>query len=121
MSFLDDKTRVNPRPQPAPAAPPVIGTLRVTRCPDAVQVGRTFPLRGDETTIGRTSDNVIALNDPDVSSHHARIITREAVHYLLDTQSTNGTRVNGTAITEVRLTKGDTLLLGSTALVYESA
>ncbi len=121
MSFLDDKTRVNPRPQPAPAAPPIIGTLKIIRCPDAVQVGRTFPLRGDETTIGRTSDNVIALNDPDVSSHHARIITREALHHLLDTNSTNGTHVNGSRIVEVKLTKGDVILLGSTALSYESA
>lgn len=121
MSFPEDKTRVASRPQPAPDALPVLGTLRITRCPDGTQVGRVWPIRAGETTIGRLTDNAIPLNDQDVSGHHARILIREAEAHLLDTNSTNGSHVNGSRIVEVKLKKGDVLLLGSTALVYEPA
>jgi hypothetical protein len=115
---LDDKTRVRTRPQPAPNAPPVLGLLRVTRCPDVTQVGRVWPVRGEATLIGRDPDNHISINDADVSRHHARIDAREALLTLTDTDSTNGTIVNGQKVKESPLRVGDTILVGSTALVF---
>ncbi len=115
---LDDKTRVRNRPAPAPTAPPILGQLKVTRCPDVTQVGRVWPLRGETTMVGRDPDNFIALNDPDVSRHHARIDVRAAQHTIIDLEATNGTMVNGQKVKESPLRIGDTILLGSTALVY---
>lgn len=116
---FDDRTRVNSRPQPVAPAPPVLAHLQITRGPDASQVGRILPLRGEQVTIGRDSDNDVPLNDPDVSRHHARIVFREAQATLIDTQSTNGTVVNGTKITEAPLRVGDMILVGSTILTFK--
>ena len=115
---LDNKTRIRDRPSPAPHAPPILGQLKVTRCPDVTQVGRVWPLRGETTMLGRDPDNLVALNDPDVSRHHARIDVREAQHIIVDLESTNGLVVNGQKVKESPLRIGDTILLGSTALVY---
>ena len=114
---LDDKTRVRTRPSPSPNAPPVLGLLGITRCPDIAQVGRVWPIRGEATLIGRDPDNHVALNDPDVSRHHARITVQGALLTLIDCDSTNGTLINGQKVKESPLRVGDTILIGSTALV----
>ena len=114
---LDDKTRVRTRPSPSPNAPPVLGLLGITRCPDVAQVGRVWPIRGEATLIGRDPDNHVALNDPDVSRHHARITVQGTLLTLIDCDSTNGTLINGQKVKESPLRVGDTILIGSTALV----
>ncbi|MCE7978025.1 MAG: FHA domain-containing protein, partial [Nitrospira sp. NTP1] len=45
-------------------------------------------------TIGRTPDNDLCLEDPAVSAHHARIVQVQAVLFLEDLSSTNGSFVN---------------------------
>jgi pSer/pThr/pTyr-binding forkhead associated (FHA) protein len=119
MVHITNKMPVVPGSQPGAAAGPILGTLRITRCPDAVQVGRSFPLRRGETTIGRDRGNLVVLDDAGVSGLHARLVVGAGAPLLFDAQSTNGTFLNGTRIVEVKVAKGDTLLLGSTALVYE--
>jgi pSer/pThr/pTyr-binding forkhead associated (FHA) protein len=119
MVHITNKMPVVPGGQPAAGAGPIVGTLRIARCPDTVQVGRTFPLRGGETTIGRDRGNLVVLDDAGVSGLHARIVMRAGEPFLIDAQSTNGTFLNGTRILEVKLARGDTLLLGATALQYE--
>ncbi|HEY7294525.1 MAG TPA: FHA domain-containing protein, partial [Dehalococcoidia bacterium] len=55
-----------------------------------------------------------------VSGFHARIERDSAGRFLLiDSGSTNGTRVNGQPITSVELHDGDLVQLGGTALRYE--
>lgn len=118
---MNDKTLLAARFQPAPDPLPALGQLRVTRCPDPMQVGRTFPLRGEETGIGRNAGNTIAIGDPEMSGQHARIVVREGHLLLVDRRSTNGTYVNGTRLRENaphRLCVGDTLLLGATGFVF---
>jgi pSer/pThr/pTyr-binding forkhead associated (FHA) protein len=116
--MFDDKTRRAERPHPSPEPLPVLGRLRIGRCPDASEVGRTFPIRGEQTAIGRATTNTIVIRDPDMSGYHARILARGGELILIDTLSTNGTWVNGVRITEHRLRIGDTFLLGSTAFSF---
>lgn len=67
-------------------------------------------------TIGRAADNVLAIDDPRVSRHHARVAARGRALVLTDLGSTNGTRVNGVTIREVVLGDGDRIEIGDTTL-----
>ncbi len=81
---------------------------------------RTFELSEDKITIGRLPDNQIRLEDNAVSSHHA-VLTRKGEDYLIrDLNSTNGTRVNGQRIVEMRLYHGDIVNLGHLQVQYFS-
>jgi hypothetical protein len=122
LPMLDDRTRemvVTPPPAPPTAVPEALGLLTIIDSPDPCQIGRTFPLRGDEVHVGRDSANTIALNDPDVSRQHALLIIGAAGHRILDLNSTNGTQVNGGRISETRLKPGDLITVGSTSFTYE--
>lgn len=66
-----------------------------------------------ETTIGRGKDNTIFIDDPFVSTRHARIVLRNNSCYLEDRGSTNGTLLNGEKITgTVKLKKEDQIEIG---------
>ena len=58
-------------------------------------------------TVGRSSQNHIVINNPNVSSSHARFIIKANIVTLEDTNSTNGTFVNGERITSRNVTKDD--------------
>jgi ABC transport system ATP-binding/permease protein len=79
-------------------------------------------VKGQKTlTIGRSSENDIALDHPAVSRVHARISKREAdnAYVIEDLGSTNGTFVNGERIVQaVPLKKGDIIRIGSVKLTY---
>ena len=85
---------------------------------DGVVVNR-FDLDAALTTIGRRPDSDIQIDDLTVSGRHA-VIRREASPYmeglseliLCDLGSTNGTFVNGQAVTEHRLRGGDEIRIG---------
>ncbi|MCA9136111.1 MAG: FHA domain-containing protein [Planctomycetales bacterium] len=68
-------------------------------------------------TIGRGADNTVVLGEPNVSTHHARLVINGNEIVLEDLGSTNGTSVgkveNKIASSVVR--KNDTVFLGSTA------
>ncbi|HEY7725705.1 MAG TPA: FHA domain-containing protein [Anaeromyxobacteraceae bacterium] len=104
----------------APASSPAGATLRVLRCPDPDLVRREFRLGAEDVTLGRDASSTIALADPDVSRHHARIVRTGNSHILVDMESTNGTSVNGKQVSEVTLRPGDRVVLGSTTLVYQA-
>lgn len=80
---------------------------------------REVPLHSDVTTVGRSSDADVKLDDTGVSRRHAEIRREGDDVVLVDLGSTNGTTVNGRAIERVRLTPGDTIRLGRCVLVYE--
>jgi ABC-type multidrug transport system ATPase subunit len=72
-----------------------------------------------EITIGRTADNTIVLDHPQVSARHA-IIRRTPEGVLVeDRGSTNGTYVNHRRITRATLHPGDQLQIASYQLVYQ--
>lgn len=78
--------------------------------------GMTFDIPEGSSTIGRSSDNTIVLDVPDVSRRHARI-ERSGNHVrIYDLNSTNGTRINGEAIHISDIEEGDEIRIGSEVL-----
>jgi len=77
--------------------PPLQETSNVNRQPHLVSDdGRTFSLRAGVNTVGREHGDIV-LNDKTVSRHHAHIVYDEdrGLYSVEDTDSTNGTSVNG--------------------------
>ena len=69
-------------------------------------------------TIGRRPDNDVCLAYPAVSGEHAAVVTILADSFLEDLGSTNGTLVNGTAVTKHFLRDRDEIDIGQQVLVY---
>jgi putative nucleotidyltransferase with HDIG domain len=81
-------------------------------------IGESFELPGDTRTIGRNNDNDIVLNDERVSRHHCRIDFDGPVALIQDLDSSNGTYVNGIAVTAARLYSGDEIRVGGHLLEF---
>ena len=77
-----------------------------------------FILAKATVSLGRATTNDITLNDVRVSRNHARLECRPQGITLIDLDSSNGTRLNGTQIDRATLVPGDTLSLGSQQLKY---
>lgn len=69
-------------------------------------------LTDEITSIGRLPDNTVQIDDPSVSSHHAQIIRVGGEFEVRDIGSTNGTRVDGQRVNEVRLVDGAKVSFG---------
>ena len=70
-------------------------------------------------TIGRKADNAVAIVDPVVSGHHARIVKVQAVFFLEDLKSINGTTINGRTIIRHQLRDADVITIGQHRLVFQ--
>lgn len=69
-------------------------------------------------SIGRSSDNTIYIDEPSVARYHAMIELRGGDFWLNDLGSTNGTILNGVAVTAAQpLKSGDTISLGGTTAI----
>ncbi len=75
-------------------------------------------LRHQVTVIGRGSDADVRLTDQAVSRRHAELRAVNGAMMLNDLQSTNGTTVNGSRITQTALADGDELRIGETVLIF---
>jgi two-component system, NtrC family, response regulator HydG len=75
-------------------------------------------LSANDLTIGRDSSSGLRLDDPTVSAHHCRIERDNDDFVVVDRDSTNGTFVNGRAVSRVRLQEGDEILIGSTRFQF---
>ncbi len=84
--------------------------------------GATYPLEGDQLTIGRDSSNGVTINDAEVSRKHARMNFQGGKYVIDDLGSTNGTFVNGQRLAgPVVLKSGDVVSLGEQiVLLYEA-
>lgn len=80
--------------------------------------GRTAELEVSDlpAAIGRDRKCPVHLDDRKASRCHARIELRDGVHTLVDLGSSNGTFVNGRAITERALRRGDELTIGKSLI-----
>ena len=70
------------------------------------------------TTIGRSPDNVLQIDDASISGYHARISLIDKHYELEDIGSTNGTRVNGETFKKWELTHGDEIQFGTVPVRY---
>jgi pSer/pThr/pTyr-binding forkhead associated (FHA) protein len=82
------------------------------------EVLRDYPIRSRSITIGRQEDNTIVLDNPRVSSYHARIDKTGSDHILTDLQSTNGTFVNNENVVSRKLLHGDRIAIGKHVLLF---
>ncbi len=71
--------------------------------------------------LGRALDNDIVLPDDKVSRHHGQIGMRLGMLVYTDLGSTNGSFLNGAAVTEIALGPGDVLQVGSSTITVEPA
>ncbi|MBW3578520.1 MAG: DUF3662 and FHA domain-containing protein [Actinobacteria bacterium] len=69
-------------------------------------------LSGTRMVAGRRSDCDIHLDEPTVSRQHAAFVRRGSDWWVVDLDSTNGTRVNGTETNERAIRAGDRIELG---------
>ena len=63
-------------------------------------------------TVGRSQDNDVVVDDPNVSRRHARLMRSENGFVVEDLGSTNGTLLDGAPIDRERIESGDELTFG---------
>ena len=83
------------------------------------KIRSTFP---DKITVGRSSNNDIAIKEPNISKLHGYITKTTGSHEMIDADSRNGTVVDGSPLTPMearRLEDGAVIeLAGTTRLMY---
>ena len=81
------------------------------------RAGETFHPEG-ETTIGRSPDCGIFLDDVTVSRKHAVLTERDGGFFIVDQGSLNGTFVNRKRVESAQLEDGDELQIGKYRLTF---
>ena len=85
------------------------------------RAGEYFSPQGERTTIGRSPDNDIFLDDVTVSRKHAVLVQSDGQFRIEDLGSLNGTFVNRRRIDEAtRLQSGDEVQIGKYRLSFIS-
>ena len=93
-----------------------MSTLLVIRGPN---LGVRHDL-ADLTRIGRGVENEIQVPDPGISRVHAEIVRSRKAFTIHDRDSKNGVLVNGVAVREKLLLRGDEIQVGNTVLLFNS-
>lgn len=109
------QTKPNPYPQ---SGKPIVGFLySVSR----TSFGEYWPLKIGRNTIGQSVKSDIVLSEGTVTGEHAVLVVRQikntggVMAAITDTQSTNGTMINGETIgfTAVECHNGDVITIGN--------
>ena len=82
------------------------------------RAGETFTPQGERTTIGRSPDCGIFLDDVTVSRRHAVLVDANGHYTIEDQGSLNGTFVNRRRVERAELTDGDELQIGKYRLTF---
>jgi hypothetical protein len=82
------------------------------------RTGETFSPEGDRTTIGRSPDCGVFLDDVTVSRRHAALVQRNGRWVIDDLGSLNGTFVNRRRVESAELEDGDELQIGKYRLTF---
>jgi pSer/pThr/pTyr-binding forkhead associated (FHA) protein len=80
--------------------------------------GERFLLDSPETSIGRSGENDVALDDVTVSRKHANIRRAGERFELIDLGSLNGTYVNNNSIARATLSSGDEIQFGKFHMLF---
>ncbi len=83
------------------------------------KVLQEIPLTRPTITIGRTPDNDVVIDNPAVSTHHARVSFDDEKFKLEDLNSLNGTFVNQQPVRNAFLKNGDEISIGKHTLAYQ--
>ena len=79
---------------------------------------KIFQIKKQVTKIGRSRENDLILDYPQISRKHAELIFSEGFFHISDLNSMGGTYVNGDKITSKKLEKGDVITLATLHLVF---
>ena len=90
------------------------------RVRDGPNRGTIYPVGKEHITIGRETDCTIQVLDKGASRHHAEVFRVGEMAFVRDLGSRNGTYVNEERVQEELLREGDRVVIGSTALIFES-
>ncbi len=80
--------------------------------------GKLYPITGQRTVIGRSSDADIVVTDPGVSKHHMAVLWNTHTAIARDLGSTNGTTLGGRKIAEAELLPDTSVRIGRTAITF---
>jgi hypothetical protein len=111
----------------APVSPPVLSMVPgvgVDVAPAVLTLpsGQRIELHEGHYVLGRHLENDIVVNDTNVSRKHAEFVCAAGEVVVRDLGSTNGTKVNGVAITgEQLLQHGDIINLGTAQITFEAS
>ena len=75
--------------------------------------GYPIPLLKTDLLVGRREGADIVLRFPNVSGNHCELSLGDGVWTVKDLRSSNGTKVNGTRVTEQQLKPGDKLSIAN--------
>ena len=100
------------------AAPAQLRPRLIVEDGPTLAAGTELPVAG-WLTVGRAPTSDLVLDDPVVSSAHARLVTRGQAVVVEDLGSTNGTFVNEKRVAEAQLWPGARLRVGETVFRYE--
>jgi hypothetical protein len=82
------------------------------------RAGDTFAPQGDRTTIGRSPDCGIFLDDVTVSRRHATLVNNDGRWSIEDGGSLNGTFVNRKRVDRADLDDGDEVQIGKYRMTF---
>ena len=88
-------------------------SLRVVAGPDT---GTSVDLKDPITLIGRDENCHLCLDDPRVSTRHAMVYFAGGEVRVRDLESTNGSLLNGSALSEFAFADGDDLRVGKSVV-----
>jgi signal transduction histidine kinase len=84
-----------------------------------VDQGARFEIDNETVGIGRGVDNKIRILDTEVSRRHAVIEFADDRYTVVDSNSSNGTFLNGSPVRSHALKGGDHIQLGHTAILFD--
>jgi pSer/pThr/pTyr-binding forkhead associated (FHA) protein len=84
------------------------------------RAGEHFVLEQEATTVGRSPDCDVFLDDVTVSRRHAQVLRRDGQFFIEDKGSLNGTFLNRRRIESAPLEDGDELQIGKYKLTFLS-
>ncbi len=110
---------------PPPGEGPEVRATRILHQARLVPVepiagGSEFPIE-PISTIGRTKENLIRVDEAAVSRNHSEITLTQDGYLLRDLESENGTYVNGDRIESRLLAEGDRIQIGTVRFVFYGA
>jgi hypothetical protein len=84
------------------------------------RVLREVTVTGGVVTIGRQPDNLLPIDNPAVSGHHAKIYRQDENYVVEDMESFNGTYLNDRHVDRAVLKDGDVVLVGKHSIEFHA-